>query len=490
MWTVSIQFRLVGKAMWVYNALEEGVARDNQKIKALILKSYDLVAEAYHLRFRNYTKHPAQFFVEFARVKEEQFDDWLKSRQIVTFAALRELLLLEEFKKACCRELRVHLEEVENLKLSSAAELADEFVLTHHSGDRDVGRVQGGPVPLRFLPTKTSQVWEVTGVMEIEAQAVKEAVFGATSPGISKTIVEFFRDTGSVWSLVMKRALNGFRKYIRNILLLGGFPDSVVSAPLVDVRMSFPRYDCVTKLAVVDSLPIRGIDGIVKAPSKAVNSKAGHLGVVKTFHSLARYFGGPEIKLSEKQFVRECETCQVLGKLNLGITKARLHPIPAIGDPFSELVIDVVWTNFTSKVFRGKYTELAIQHVTSVPYHPESQGVVERFHQTFKSVLKKHCYDHDSDWDKALPFALFAIRNHPISSTGVAHFELAFGHMVHGPLEIVFEMLKCNWKDEINVKRFVEDLKGRMDVPGRTNILSHDIDVGDASHMKCISIGI
>ncbi|XP_066937358.1 uncharacterized protein [Macrobrachium rosenbergii] len=158
--------------------------------------------------------------------------------------------------------------------------------------------------------------------------------------------------------------------------------------------------------------------------------------------SLARYFWWPGIKLSVKQFIRECEACQVMGKPNQGIPKAPLHPIPAIGDPFSELVIDV--------------------HITSAPYHPESQGLVERFHQTLKSVLKKLCYDNGSDWDKALPFALFAIRNHPNSSTGVAPFELVFGHNVRGPLEIVFEMLQSNRKGEVNIERFVEDLRGRM----------------------------
>ncbi|XP_068203679.1 igE-binding protein-like [Palaemon carinicauda] len=79
-------------------------------------------------------------------------------------------------------------------------------------------------------------------------------------------------------------------------------------------------------------------------------------------------------------------------------------------------------TNFTSKLFRGNCAELAIKNLTSVAYNPESQGVVKMFHQTLKLVLKKHCYDPDSDWDKALLFALFAIRNHPYSSTGVVPF--------------------------------------------------------------------
>ncbi|XP_068235736.1 uncharacterized protein [Palaemon carinicauda] len=45
--------------------------------------------------------------------------------------------------------------------------------------------------------------------------------------------------------------------------------------------------------------------------------------------------------------------------------------------------------NFTCKYFRDRCAELAIQHITSVPYLPENQGVVERFHQTLKSIIEK-----------------------------------------------------------------------------------------------------
>ncbi|XP_066969245.1 uncharacterized protein [Macrobrachium rosenbergii] len=250
------------------------------------------------------------------------------------------------------------------------------------------------------------------------------------------------------------------------------------------------------------------------------DSFAGHFGVWKTHCRLAKYFWWPGLKSSVKKFVGGCETCQVMGKPNKPIPKAPLHPIPAIGDPFSELVVDIVGplprtksgfthlltimdrasrfpeafpmrkitskvvfeklmdffsryglprkiqtdcgTNFTSKVFKGKCAELAIQHITSVPYHPESQGVVERFHQTLKFILKKYCYEQGEDWDKGLPFALFAIRNHPNSSTGVAPFELIFGHKVRGPLEIFHELLEFGRKKDLNVVEFVEDLRSRL----------------------------
>ncbi|XP_068207747.1 uncharacterized protein [Palaemon carinicauda] len=106
-------------------------------------------------------------------------------------------------------------------------------------------------------------------------------------------------------------------------------------------------------------------------------------------------------------------------------------------------------TNFTSKMFRGKCAELAIRHITSVPYHPESQSVVER-------------YAHGSEWDKELPLALFAIRNHPNASTGVAPFDLIFGHKVRGPLDIFCEAFGADRKGGIEVGEFVDDLRKRM----------------------------
>ncbi|XP_068207596.1 uncharacterized protein [Palaemon carinicauda] len=359
MWTVLIQCRLGGKPIWVYNALEEGIARDYQKVKTLVLKAYDLVPEAYRLKFRNDNKHPSQSFVEFARLKENQFDDWIKRRQEVSFAALREMLLLEEFKKACSKELRVHLEEVKVMKVSNGAQLADEYYLTHRSGAVTITIV-------RIL----------TKVLDD-----KEPISGATNQVISRTNA----------IPVGGKSLNGLGEFSSNYVVLGGFPNTVVSAPLLDVRLSFPGYDRVTELAVVDNLPIPGIDGILgndmlnneghelfpilsveaypvsvmtRAAARAAEidkddelvlsslevdverpgsvDSASHFGVWKTFHKLAQYCWWPGMKLSVKHFVIECEVCQVMGKPNQIIPKAPLNPIPAIGEPFSELVIDVV----------------------------------------------------------------------------------------------------------------------------------------------------
>ena len=66
--------------------------------------------------------------------------------------------------------------------------------------------------------------------------------------------------------------------------------------------------------------------------------------------------------------------------------------------------------------------ELGIKHVTS-PYHPESQGQLERFHQTMKVMVKKYCLENGSDWEKEIPQLLFAFRSAPSEALGYTPFQ-------------------------------------------------------------------
>ncbi|XP_072171978.1 uncharacterized protein [Diadema setosum] len=85
--------------------------------------------------------------------------------------------------------------------------------------------------------------------------------------------------------------------------------------------------------------------------------------------------------------------------------------------------------------------QLGIQQIKSSAYHPQSQGALERYHQTLKTMLKVYCQDNPRDWDKGIPFLLFAAREVPNESTGFSPFELVFGHEPRGPLKVVKEQL-------------------------------------------------
>ncbi|XP_013856405.1 uncharacterized protein LOC106512295, partial [Austrofundulus limnaeus] len=130
-WSLLLQCKLVGKAQEVCAALtiEESLVYD--KVKAAILRAYELVPEAYRQRFRALRKSTTQTFVEFAREKGMLFDRWCQSTKATDFNSLRELMLLEEFKNCLPDRTVLYLNEQKVITLQEAAVLADEFALTH-----------------------------------------------------------------------------------------------------------------------------------------------------------------------------------------------------------------------------------------------------------------------------------------------------------------------------------------------------------------------
>ena len=81
-------------------------------------------------------------------------------------------------------------------------------------------------------------------------------------------------------------------------------------------------------------------------------------------------------------------------------------------------------SNFISKTFKQALQTLGVSHAVSSAYHHESQGALERWHQTLKSMLKKYCFDTGHGWDEGVPFVLFAIRDAKQESLGFSPAEL------------------------------------------------------------------
>ena len=54
-------------------------------------------------------------------------------------------------------------------------------------------------------------------------------------------------------------------------------------------------------------------------------------------------------------------------------------------------------------------------------------------------MLRKVLTEQGKDWDKMLPYLLFAYREVPQASTGFSPFELLYGRPVRGPLDVIRE---------------------------------------------------
>nr|XP_027230687.1 uncharacterized protein LOC113822353 [Penaeus vannamei] len=131
-WPILLQSVLKGKAQSVYASLSNIQCVDYDIVKNTILKSYELVPEAYRLKYRNTFKLADQTYVEFARVKEDLFNQWLRSKEVKSdFVKLKELMLLEEFARCVPKEVSLYLSERGVDNIAVAAIMADEYVLTH-----------------------------------------------------------------------------------------------------------------------------------------------------------------------------------------------------------------------------------------------------------------------------------------------------------------------------------------------------------------------
>ena len=260
---------------------------------------------------------------------------------------------------------------------------------------------------------------------------------------------------------------------------------------------------------------------------------SGHLGVNKTYHKILNHFYWPGLKSDVSQFCKSCHTCQMVGKPNQTIPKAHLQPIPAFDEPFSRIIIDCVGplpktksgneylltimcastrfpeaiplrniktknivkalvkfftfvglpksvqsdqgSNFMSGIFQQVMHELGITQFKSSPYHPESQGALERFHQTLKNMIRSYCFDTEKDWDEGIHLLLFAVRESVQESLGFSPFELVFGHTVRGPLKLLKEKFLSVDDSSLNLLQYVSDFKDRLSracEAARTNLKS------------------
>ena len=131
-WTILLQKAFVGKAREIFAQLSVEQSQKYEYVKDVVLRGYQLNPEAYRQKFRNCQRDINQTFVEFARVKQQLFDHWCHSKKVnMDFEKLRQLILIEEFKRRIPFHMKTFIDEKQVENLQQAADLADEYFLTH-----------------------------------------------------------------------------------------------------------------------------------------------------------------------------------------------------------------------------------------------------------------------------------------------------------------------------------------------------------------------
>ena len=116
-------------------------------------------------------------------------------------------------------------------------------------------------------------------------------------------------------------------------------------------------------------------------------------------------------------------------------------------------------TDFMSNLIKELLKLFKTKHITSSPYHPETNGALERSYLTLKDYLKYYINDKQNNWNEFIPFAMFAYNTHIHSATNFTPYELLFGSKPFLPSSITntpefkysYDDYICNLKQKLNV---------------------------------------
>ena len=103
-------------------------------------------------------------------------------------------------------------------------------------------------------------------------------------------------------------------------------------------------------------------------------------------------------------------------------------------------VLSDLGTQFVSKCMEEVLRLLSIKRLTTTPYHPICNELVECFNDTLKKMLRRLCDEQPRQWHRFVNPLLFTYREAPQEATGFSPFELLYGRTVCGPVQIFKEL--------------------------------------------------
>uniref|UniRef100_A0A9J8C449 Gypsy retrotransposon integrase-like protein 1 n=1 Tax=Cyprinus carpio carpio TaxID=630221 RepID=A0A9J8C449_CYPCA len=222
---------------------------------------------------------------------------------------------------------------------------------------------------------------------------------------------------------------------------------------------------------------------------------AGHLGAQNTAQRIRDRFHWPGLEGDVKRYCQACPTCQRTSPHTP--PPSPLIPLPIIEVPFERIGMDLVGplpksarghehilvivdyatrypeaiplrkatakniaqelfllssrvglpaeiltdqgTPFMSRIMADLCKLLKVRQIRTSVYHPQTDGLVERFNKTLKQMLRRVVAEDQRDWDQMIPYVLFGIREVPQASTGFTPFELLFNRQPRGLLDVARE---------------------------------------------------
>jgi transposase InsO family protein len=90
------------------------------------------------------------------------------------------------------------------------------------------------------------------------------------------------------------------------------------------------------------------------------------------------------------------------------------------------VVISDQGREFVNAVQAELFALTGTKHCLTSAYHPQSNGLTERFNQTLQTALQKVVNDEQNNWDDHISAILFAYRTAKQKATKLSPFELMY----------------------------------------------------------------
>jgi hypothetical protein len=229
---------------------------------------------------------------------------------------------------------------------------------------------------------------------------------------------------------------------------------------------------------------------------------AGHLGFLKTYTRIRERFYWNRIEKTVRNYVKNCKSCQER-KPETGPPKGELQIIEYPSEPFMVVGVDIVGRlsitprrnqyiiclvdfntkyieaaaikntrsetiadfivnqvitrhgaickvltdrapSFCSEFIEAVYKLTKSQHITTTPYHPQTNGLVERAIRSIRAMMSHYVNENFNNWDTTLNKLCFAYNTAVQSTTGESPFKLLYGREARLPLDVSFDLPKEN----------------------------------------------
>ncbi|GFX32834.1 hypothetical protein TNCV_889701 [Trichonephila clavipes] len=205
---------------------------------------------------------------------------------------------------------------------------------------------------------------------------------------------------------------------------------------------------------------------------------AGHLGFAKTYDRIRKRFYWPGMYRNVVRYVMHCRECQRRKSVPQR-PPGRLVPIPPAIAPFHRIGIDLLGRFQTEvdeiakflleeivlrhgaprviitdrgAVFRSRLVSSLvdlcnIDHRFTTAYHPQTNGLTERFNKTLADMLSMYVDVEQKNWDEILPFVTFAYNTAKQETTGFTPFYLLHGREAETTLDTMLPFCPNDFDD-------------------------------------------